>query len=74
VGLLAAPGVLLAVTHLVALLAVQVGLLVALMEVLVPVLGESVVLGLVVALMVMAVGLVEDLLKGFHQQGQTLAF
>jgi hypothetical protein len=74
VGLPAAPGVLLAVTHLVALLVVQVGLLVALMEVLVPVLGESVVLGLVVALMVMAVGLVEDLLKGFHQQGQTLAF
>jgi hypothetical protein len=89
-ALLAVPGVLLVVALLVALLmvplAVQVGLLmvlgvplvvdllVALAEVLVPLLGEFVMLGLVVALEVMAVGLVEGLLKGFLQQGRILAF
>jgi hypothetical protein len=51
-----------------------VDLLVALVEVLVPLLGEFVVLGLVVALEVMAVGLVEGLPKGFLQQGWILAF
>jgi hypothetical protein len=63
VGLLAALGV-----------PLVVDLLVALAEVLVPLLGESVVLELVVTLEVMAVGLVEGLLKGFLQQGQILAF
>jgi hypothetical protein len=86
---LAAPGALPVVAPLVAPLAVplvvQVGplvalgvplvvdLLVALAEVLVPLLGESVVLGLVVALEVMAVGLVKDLQKGFLQRGWILA-
>jgi hypothetical protein len=51
-----------------------VNLLVALAKVLVPFLREFVVLGLVVALEVMAVGLVEGLSKGFLQQGQILAF
>jgi hypothetical protein len=87
---LAVLGALPVVAHLAALLAVplvvQVGLLVALgvplvvdllvalAEVLVPLLGEFVMLGLVVALVMVAVGLVEDLLKCFLQQGQIQAF
>jgi hypothetical protein len=90
VGLLAVLGALLVVAHLVALLAVlsvvQLGLLVALRvplvvdllvaltEVLVPLLGESGVLGLVVALVMAAVGLVEDLPECFPQEGWILSF
>jgi hypothetical protein len=70
--LLVAP--LLVVALLVAPLVVQVGLLVALVEVLVPLLGESVVLGLVIAVVMAAVGLVENLSKGFLQEGQILSF
>jgi hypothetical protein len=82
VGLPAAPGVLVVVAPLVVLLVVQVGLLVVPgaplvvgpLEVLVPLLGESAVLGLVVALVAVVFGLVGVLPKGFHQQGQILAF
>jgi hypothetical protein len=51
-----------------------VTLLAALVKVLVPFLGESVVLGLVVVVVMAAVGLVEDLPKGFLQEGQILFF
>jgi hypothetical protein len=51
-----------------------IDLLVALVEVLVPLLGEFMVLGLVVVLEMVAIGLVEDLPRCFLQQGQILAF